>query len=58
VTAREADVLQLVAERLGNREIGARLYLSPRTVEKHIASLLLKLGARDRRELIDGAGSP
>ena len=41
----------LVAERLGNQEIGARLYLSPRTVEKHVASLVAKTGVGDRRQL-------
>jgi DNA-binding CsgD family transcriptional regulator len=51
VTSREVDVLRLVGERLGNREIGARLYLSPRTVEKHVASLIAKTSVGDRREL-------
>jgi DNA-binding NarL/FixJ family response regulator len=36
---------------LSNKEIAARLYLSPRTVEKHVASLLLKTGAADRAAL-------
>jgi DNA-binding CsgD family transcriptional regulator len=51
VTAREAEVLELVGERLPNKDIAARLYLSPRTVEKHVASLLLKTGAADRAAL-------
>ncbi len=51
VTAREAEVLDLVGERLSNKDIAARLYLSPRTVEKHVASLLLKTGAADRAAL-------
>ena len=55
VTAREAEVLGLVAERLANKDIAARLYLSPRTVEKHVASLLAKLGAENRSSLIDRA---
>jgi DNA-binding CsgD family transcriptional regulator len=46
VTEREADVLKLVAQGLGNREIAARMFLSPRTVEKHVASLLAKTGLR------------
>jgi DNA-binding CsgD family transcriptional regulator/tetratricopeptide (TPR) repeat protein len=46
VTGREADVLRLVAQGLGNREIAERMFLSPRTVEKHVASLLAKTGLR------------
>jgi DNA-binding CsgD family transcriptional regulator len=56
VTAREAEVLALVGDRLSNKEIASRLYLSPRTVEKHVASLLLKLGASDRAALSQLAG--
>jgi len=48
VTVREYEVLKLVAARLGNRAIGQRLFLSPRTVEKHVASLLAKTGQPDR----------
>ena len=46
VTEREAAVLRLVAQGLGNREIAERMFLSPRTVEKHVASLLAKTGLR------------
>jgi DNA-binding CsgD family transcriptional regulator len=46
VTEREADVLRLVVQGLGNREIAERMFLSPRTVEKHVASLLAKTGLR------------
>ena len=51
VTSREADVLALVAEGLTNAEIGGRLHLSPRTVEKHVASLLAKTGGQRRTQL-------
>jgi DNA-binding NarL/FixJ family response regulator len=51
VTSREVDVLRMVGERLGNTEIGTRLFLSPRTVEKHVASLIAKTRRSDRREL-------
>jgi len=51
VTDREADVLRLVIDGLANKEIAAALGLSPRTVEKHIESLLRKAGARSRTEL-------
>jgi DNA-binding NarL/FixJ family response regulator len=56
VTARESEVLTLVALRCTNAEIAGRLYLSPRTVEKHIASLLAKTGARNRIDLARAAG--
>ena len=45
------DVLVLVAERLSNKEIGARLYLSTRTVEKHVQQLLSKTNTHSRSEL-------
>jgi DNA-binding CsgD family transcriptional regulator len=51
VTAREAEVLALLRERRTNREIAAQLYLSPKTVEKHVAALATKLGAATRVEL-------
>ena len=52
VTAREAEVLQLIAEGRPNAEIASRLYLSVRTVEAHVSALLTKLGARNRSELV------
>ena len=52
MTAREAEVLARLAEGLPNRDIAARLYLSPRTVERHIANLTVKAGLRTRSELI------
>jgi DNA-binding CsgD family transcriptional regulator len=51
ITPREADVLRLIADGLANKQIAARLHLSPRTVEKHVESLLRKTGARSRTEL-------
>jgi len=51
VTVREYEILRLVAQRLSNREIATRLHLSPRTVEKHVASLMAKTGEPDRIEL-------
>ncbi len=58
ITAREADVLTLVASGLQNKDIAARLFLSPRTVEKHVESLLRKTGSRTRTELVAVAGPP
>jgi DNA-binding NarL/FixJ family response regulator len=44
LTARERDVLRLMAEGRSNARIGRELYLSPKTVETHIAALFSKLG--------------
>lgn len=54
-TPREREVLALLAERLTNREIADRLYVSVRTVESHVSSLLVKTGAANRRELAEKA---
>ncbi|MFI7316321.1 ATP-binding protein [Streptomyces venezuelae] len=51
VSAREADVLALLGEHLSNAEIAARLFISVRTVESHVSSLLRKLEEPDRRAL-------
>ena len=51
VTAREAEVLELIGKGLPNAEIAQRLYISVRTVEAHVSSLLTKLDARNRSEL-------
>lgn len=48
LTAREREVLTWVAKGKRNREIGAILQISPRTVEKHIAQILEKLGVETR----------
>lgn len=49
---REAEVARLVVEGRTYREIGAQLYLSPKTVEHHVARIRTKLGATSRAELL------
>ncbi|MFD8206239.1 response regulator [Streptomyces sp. NPDC059695] len=51
VTEREEEILKLVAEGHSSKEIGDLLVISPKTVERHRANLLQKLGMRDRLEL-------
>ncbi len=48
---RETEVLSLLGEHLSNAQVAQRLFISERTVETHVSSLLRKLGLRDRRAL-------
>jgi 2-polyprenyl-6-methoxyphenol hydroxylase-like FAD-dependent oxidoreductase/DNA-binding CsgD family transcriptional regulator len=57
ISAREAEVLAALGERLSNAEIGARLFISVRPVESHVSSLLRKLQVDDRRALAAVAGN-
>ena len=52
VTAREAEVLRLLGEGKSNADIAAALFVSVRTVETHVSSLLAKLQVRSRGQLI------
>jgi DNA-binding NarL/FixJ family response regulator len=54
-TARELDVLALLAEGLTNREIAARLFVSPKTVGIHVSSLHRRLDAHTRGEAVAAA---
>jgi DNA-binding NarL/FixJ family response regulator len=52
LTAREGEVLRLVALGRGNKEIAAQLNVSEHTVKFHVSSVLAKLGARSRTEAV------
>jgi DNA-binding NarL/FixJ family response regulator len=52
LTAREREVLALVAAGLSNDEIAARLFLSPLTAKTHVSRIMTKLAARDRAQLV------
>ena len=52
LTDREREVLVLVAEGLSNDEIATRLVISPATAKTHVSRTMIKLGARDRAQLV------
>ena len=56
ITSRESEILGLIASGMANKDIATRLYLSPRTVEKHVESLLRKTGATSRTMLVAVTG--
>ena len=56
LTAREWQIARLVRDGLSNPEVGAQLFLSPRTVEWHLRNLFGKLGISSRKELAGALG--
>jgi DNA-binding NarL/FixJ family response regulator len=52
LTAREREVLTLIAAGMSNEEIAGRIYVSRSTVKTHVARAMTKLGARDRAQLV------
>ncbi len=52
LTEREREVMALVGEGLSNEEIAARLVISPATAKTHVSRAMVKLGARDRAQLV------
>jgi DNA-binding CsgD family transcriptional regulator len=55
ISARELDVLREIAAGRSNKEIAARLHVSPNTVKTHVARLFEKLGARRRTDALNRA---
>jgi DNA-binding CsgD family transcriptional regulator/tetratricopeptide (TPR) repeat protein len=52
ITSREAEILTHLAEGLSNQQIAERVFLSARTVERHLANVAAKVGTRTRSELV------
>jgi DNA-binding NarL/FixJ family response regulator len=55
LSAREIEILELVAKGLSNKEIGARLYISEATVKTHLLHVFSKLGVSDRTQAVTEA---
>jgi DNA-binding CsgD family transcriptional regulator len=55
LTPTEHDVVRLVSEGLGNKDIATRLFVSPRTVQSHLTHVYTKLGLTSRIQLVQEA---
>jgi DNA-binding NarL/FixJ family response regulator len=56
LSAREHEVVRLITQGASNPEIASALFLSRKTVERHVSNILLKLGVRNRTELASAVG--
>jgi DNA-binding CsgD family transcriptional regulator len=56
LTPTELDVIRLVAEGIANKDIAARLFISPRTVQSHLRHVYNKVGLTSRVQLAQEAG--
>jgi len=55
LTNRELEILDLLAQRLRNKEIAANLFISPRTVKKHLDNIYSKLNVNSRQQAVEKA---
>ena len=55
LTSRELDILQLLKQGLQNKEIATKLFISPKTVDHHISSILFKLDVKSRVKAVTEA---
>jgi len=53
LSKREMEILTLLSQRMGNKEIAERLFLSPNTIKTHLYNIYQKLNVKTRRQAID-----
>ena len=57
LTNRELEIIDLLRQRMSNKEIALKLFISPETVKRHTINIYQKLGVNSRREAVDKAHS-